>query len=43
MNELVEAYARGENTLGDVVAWYHDMRRKTPDIYADQGWDIHLD
>ena len=44
VNELVEAYARGENTLGDVVAWYHDMRRKTPDIYADQDWSgFHLD
>lgn len=38
MTELVEAYCRGENTLNDVVAWYHDMRRETPDIYADQDW-----
>lgn len=22
----------------DVVAWYHEMRRETPDIYADQDW-----
>ncbi len=38
MMELVEAYARGKNTLTDVVEWYHAMRRETPDIYADQDW-----
>ncbi len=44
MTELVESYARGENTLVDVVAWYHDMRRETPDIYADQDWSgVRLD
>ncbi len=44
MTELVEAYCRGENTLVDVVEWYRDMRRATPDIYADQSWGgLHLD
>jgi len=38
MSELVEAYSRGENTLIEVVDWYHQMRRETPDIYADQDW-----
>lgn len=44
MTELVAAYLRGENTLVDVVDWYDEMRRKTPDIYADQDWNgLHLD
>lgn len=38
MNDLVAAYLRGENILGDVVDWYNGMRRTTPDIYADQDW-----
>ena len=44
MNALVTGYLRGENTSGDVVQWYNNMRRKTPDIYADQDWsNTHLD
>ena len=44
MTELVQAYCRGENTLVDVVEWYHAMRRETPDIYADQDWSgVHLE
>ena len=33
-----DAYGRGENTLVDVVDWYHQIRRETPDIYADHDW-----
>ena len=44
MTELVASYLRGENTLGDVGDWYREMRRRTPDIYADQDWsDADLD
>ena len=34
----INTFSRGENILVDVVAWYHEMRRETPDIYADQDW-----
>jgi len=44
MTELVAAYLRGENILGDVSDWNREMRRKTPDIYADQDWsNLNLD
>ena len=44
MNALVTGYLRGENTSGDMVQWYQDMRRRTSDIYADQDWsNAHLD
>ena len=38
MAELVADYLAGQSTLVDVVGWYADMRRTTPDIYADQDW-----
>jgi glyoxylase-like metal-dependent hydrolase (beta-lactamase superfamily II) len=38
MTELVAEYLRGNSTLVDVDAWYAEMRRQTPDIYADQDW-----
>lgn len=36
--DIVDAYQRGEQTMGNVRDWYQDQRRHTPDIYAPQDW-----
>ena len=38
MSALVANYLGGQTTPFDVVDWYAEMRRKTPDLYADQDW-----
>lgn len=43
LRQIVDAYLRGENTLGNVMEWYERMRQQTPDIYGDQDWSHVID
>ena len=36
--DIVDAYHRGAQTMGNVRDWYQDQRQQTPDIYAPQDW-----
>jgi glyoxylase-like metal-dependent hydrolase (beta-lactamase superfamily II) len=38
LNQIVEAYMRGAQSIGNVMDWYHDLMRLSPDVYAAQDW-----
>lgn len=39
LNQIVDDYLRGEKSIGNVMDWYRDLMRHTPDVYAAQDWD----
>lgn len=38
LNQLIDAYMAGSNTLADPVAWFAGEKAKSADIFADQDW-----
>ena len=39
LDELVDRYLTGHNTITDVRAWYEENRATNPDMFADQDWN----
>ena len=37
-DELVQAYLRGENVIGEVIDWHREQMAAGHDIYSDQDW-----
>jgi len=38
MQQLVDSYRLGNNSLGDVEVWYEESRQSMGDAFADQDW-----
>ena len=38
LNQIVDDYLRGEKSIGNVMDWYHNLLRHSPDVYAEQDW-----
>ena len=38
MQQLIDSYREGNNSLGDVEAWYEENRLSMGDMFADQDW-----
>jgi glyoxylase-like metal-dependent hydrolase (beta-lactamase superfamily II) len=38
LNQIVESYLRGEQSMGSVMDWYQAVRAENGDIYAPQDW-----
>lgn len=38
LNQIVDAYLRGEKSIGNVMDWYREVKQHTPDVYAAQDW-----
>ncbi len=38
LDEIVDAYLRGEQSMGSVLDWYNDVKTKMGDFYGPQDW-----
>ena len=38
MQQLIDSYREGNNSLGDIEAWFQDSQKSLGDIFADQDW-----
>ena len=38
LDQIVEAYLRGGQSLGNVMDWYRGLMQDAPDVYAAQDW-----
>ncbi len=38
MQQLIDSYREGNNSLGDIEAWFQDSQKSLGNIFADQDW-----
>jgi hypothetical protein len=38
LQEIVDAYLRGGQTIGSVIDWYNGVKATIGDVYAPQDW-----
>jgi glyoxylase-like metal-dependent hydrolase (beta-lactamase superfamily II) len=43
MQQLIDSYRAGTNSLGDIEAWYETYRQTPADMFADQDWSVVID